>query len=55
MERVIAFIRASRVIPASLLLIVGVAAVVQGQSKGSKRVADATRQAQKAAQVLLKS
>lgn len=51
MERVIKFIRASALIPASLLLIVSVAAVAQSQPKNSKRLADATKEAQKAAQV----
>jgi lipid-binding SYLF domain-containing protein len=48
MERVIAFLRTSRFIPVLLLLIVSAASVAPGQSK---RVADATSQAQKAAQV----
>src|ERR1700682_3448187 len=51
MERVITFVRASRFIPVSLLLIASVASVAQGQSRNSKRVSDATSQAQKAAQV----
>jgi len=51
MERVIKFIRASALIHASLLLIVSVAAVAQSQPKNSKRLADATKEAQKAAQV----
>jgi len=53
MERVIRFIRAGALIPASLLLIVGVATVAYSQSKNAKRVADATSQAQKAAQVFV--
>jgi lipid-binding SYLF domain-containing protein len=51
MERVIKFIRASALISASLLLMASVATVAQSQSKNAKRVADATKEAQKAAQV----
>jgi lipid-binding SYLF domain-containing protein len=51
MERVLKFIRASALIPVSLLLILSVATLAQSQSKNAKRVADATSQAQKAAQV----
>jgi lipid-binding SYLF domain-containing protein len=51
MKRVSAFIRPGRFIPISLLLIVSAASVAPGQSKDAKRVADATSQAQKAAQV----
>src|SRR5947207_13498299 len=51
MERVITFIGARGFIAVSLLLIVNTASVAQGQSKNSKRVADATSQAQKAARV----
>ncbi len=51
MERVIKFIRASTFISVSLLLLTSTATPGQGQSKNAKRVADATSQAQKAAQV----
>jgi lipid-binding SYLF domain-containing protein len=51
MERVLKFIRASAFIIVSLLLILSVATLAQSQSKNAKRVADATSQAQKAAQV----
>ena len=51
MKRVNTFIRSSRFISVSLLLMVIVASVAHGQTKTAKRVADATSQAQKAAQV----
>jgi lipid-binding SYLF domain-containing protein len=52
MKRAVKFIRASAFIPVSLLLILGVATpLAQSQTKNAKRVADATSQAQKAAQV----
>src|SRR3984893_1506515 len=51
MERVSKFIRASVFISGSLLLLTSVASVAQSQSKDAKRVADATSQAKKAAQV----
>ncbi len=51
MKRVIKSDRASAFISASLLLILSAATVVQSQSKDAKRVAEATKEAQKAAQV----
>jgi|ERR1700686_287153 len=51
MEKVIKFIRASAFIPVSLLLILNVATVAQSQTKNAKKVAEATKEAQKAAQV----
>ena len=51
MQRVIKFNRGGAVGVFTLLLIVSVATVVQGQPKKAKRVAAATREAQKAAQV----
>ena len=51
MERVSKFIRASVFISVSPLLLMSVASVAQSQNKNQKRVADATSQAQKAAQV----
>ena len=51
MKRVSKFIRASVFISVSLLLLTSVASVAQSQSKDAKRVADATSQAKKAAQV----
>ena len=51
MRRVIKFVRASAFITVSLLLLTSVASVAHSQSKNAKRVADATSQAQKAAQV----
>ncbi len=52
MERILKFIRPSAFIPVSLLLIISVATpLAQSQTKNAKRVADATSQAQKAAQV----
>lgn len=51
MERILKFIRANSFIPVSLLLIASVPTFVQSQSKNEKRIADATSQAQKAAQV----
>lgn len=51
MTRVNTFIRSSGFISVSLLLIVMVASAAHSQTKTAKRVADATSQAQKAAQV----
>ena len=51
MERVSRFIRASVFISVSLLLIASVASVTQGQSKEAKRIAEATKESQQAAQV----
>lgn len=51
MERVIKFIRRSSCLTVSLVLIASVASVAQSQPKNSKRLADATKEAQKAAQV----
>ena len=51
MRRAIRFIRASALVPASLLLIASLATVAQGQSKNAKRVSDATSQSQKAARI----
>ena len=52
MERIIKFIRAGAFVPVSLLLILGVTTpLAQSQTKNQKRVADATSQAQKAAQI----
>jgi len=51
MERIVRFIRANSFIPVSLLLIASVPTFVQSQTRNAKRVADATSQAQKAAQV----
>ena len=51
MERVLKFIRAGALIPVSLLLIPSVATLAQSQSKNAKRLANATKEAQKAAQV----
>src|ERR1700694_4436152 len=51
MKRVIKSDRAGAFISASLLLILSAATVVQSQSKNAKRVAEATKEAQKAAQV----
>ncbi len=51
MERVLKFIRAGALIPVSLLLILSVTTLAQSQSKNAKRLADATKEAQKAAQV----
>ena len=51
MERVTKFNRAGVFISLSLLLIVSVAAVAQSQSKDAKRIAEATKEAQKAADV----
>src|SRR6266436_556458 len=51
MKRVIKSDRASAFISASLLLIVSAGTIVQSQSKDAKRVAEATKEAQKAAQV----
>lgn len=51
MERVLKFIRAGALIPVSLLLILSVATLAQSQSKNAKRLANATKEAQKAAQV----
>ena len=55
MSRVIKLNRAGALITASLLLIVSAATAVQTQSKDAKRLAEATKEAQKAADVLLKS
>ena len=52
MERAIKFIQASALVSASLLVIVSVATIARSQSKNAKRVAGATSQAQKAAQIL---
>ena len=51
MQRVIKFTRRGVFSFLTLLLIVGVGAVAQGQPKNAKRIAEATREAQKAAQV----
>jgi lipid-binding SYLF domain-containing protein len=51
MARTITFIRKSALIPASLLLIVSVASVAESQTKNAKKLAEATKEAQKAAQV----
>lgn len=51
MKRVFTLIRLARIVPVSLLLIGIIAPSAPGQSKNAKRVADATSQAQKAAQV----
>jgi len=51
MRRAIRFIRASALVPASLLLIASLVTVAPGQSKNAKRVSDATSQSQKAAQI----
>ena len=52
MEKIFKFIRSGAWVPVSLLLILGIATpLAQSQSKNEKRVADATSQAQKAAQV----
>ena len=52
MEKIFKFIRSGACAPVSLLLILGVAAPrAQSQTKNEKRVADATKQTQKAAQV----
>lgn len=51
MKRVIKLDRAGALISASLLLIVSAASVVQSQSKNAKRVAEATKEAQQAADV----
>jgi len=51
MERVVKINRAGALISMSVLLIVSVAAVAQSQSKDAKRIAEATKEAAKAAQV----
>jgi lipid-binding SYLF domain-containing protein len=51
MQRVIKFNRRGVFSFLTLLLIVGAAAVAQGQPKNAKRIAEATKEAQKAAQV----
>jgi lipid-binding SYLF domain-containing protein len=52
MQRTLKFIRSGAFVPVSLLLILGVATpLAQSQTKNEKRIADATSQAQKAAQV----
>ena len=51
MKRVIKLDRAGAFISVSLLLIVSAATVVQSQSKDAKRIAEATKEAQKAADV----
>jgi SH3 domain-containing YSC84-like protein 1 len=51
MERVVQMNRTGVLIFLSLLLIVGASTITQGQSKNAKRVAEATKEAQKAAQV----
>ena len=51
MKRIIKLDRAGALITASLLLIVSAATVVQTQSKDAKRLAEATKEAQKAADV----
>ena len=52
MEKILKFIRSAAFVPVSLLLILGVATpLAQTQTKNEKRVANATSQAQKAAQV----
>ena len=51
MKRVIKFNRAGAFISLSLFLIVSVAAVAQSQTKDAKRIAEATKEAQKAANV----
>ena len=52
MEKIFKFIRSGAWVPVSLLLILGIVTpLAQSQTKNEKRVADATSQAQKAAQV----
>ena len=52
MEKILKFIRPGAGVPVSLLLILGVATpLAQSLTKNEKRIADATSQAQKAAQV----
>jgi lipid-binding SYLF domain-containing protein len=51
MKRVVKLNRVAAFISGSLLLIASAATIVQGQSKDAKRVAEATKEAQKAAQV----
>src|SRR5882762_5709073 len=51
MKRVIKLDRAGAFISVSLLLIVSAATVVQSQSQDAKRIAEATKEAQKAADV----
>ncbi len=51
MKRVITINRAGALISLSLLLTVGLATVAQGQSKDAKRIAEATKEAKKAADV----
>jgi lipid-binding SYLF domain-containing protein len=51
MERVIKFIRATALFSVSLLLLASVASVAQSQPKNTKRLAEATKEAQQAAQV----
>jgi lipid-binding SYLF domain-containing protein len=51
MKRVIKFNRAGALISLSLFLIVNIATVAQSQPKNAKRVAEATKEAQKAANV----
>src|SRR6266853_5474790 len=51
MKSIIRLNRVGQFISASLLLIVSAGTIVQSQSKDAKRVAEATKEAQKAAQV----
>jgi len=51
MKSVMKLDRAGALVSVTLLVIVSAAVVVQGQSKDAKRVAEATKEAQKAADV----